>query len=387
VDDLTKEDPVYAWEKTKELKAPTPAANNYFGYTVDVSDDFAVVGAYGNNSNQGAAYVYRKKSSGWVHDQTLTASDGAAGDYFGRAVAISGSFIVVGAPGFNGNEGAGYLYEYNGTDWVEPAALTDGHLELPLGVTPLFAGLAVDIEGGYACLGSPGEDTDDGAAYIFYRNQGASNSWDHQQRVSGDGFDERYGESVSISGYYLLVGAPEDNDTENLSGAAYYHIRSGGSWSLPEKIKADAPSANAYFGTSVSMYGTGALIGTRQEDTAYLFSISGGSWSQLDQLTSGDTVGGDGFSEKVSLSKDFLLIGAPFHDTSGFVDSGSAYLFGSGVNGSEILRIYADSPVGDDNLGQAVSIFFQKAIIGIPNEDTSQSNSGKVIIYEYLQQN
>ena len=101
--------PASGWKdatQTAELTPSDGAAGDYFAYLADaVSGDTVVIGAgyhkVGANAHQGAAYVFVKPASGWANEtQTaeLTASDGAAEDYFGYgAVAISGDTVVVGA--------------------------------------------------------------------------------------------------------------------------------------------------------------------------------------------------------------------------------------------------------------------------------------------------
>ena len=90
--------------QTAKLTASDGAADDYFGGSVSISGNTVVVGAdgatVGGNSDQGAAYVFTEPGSGWANmTQTakLTASDGAAGDYFGCSVSISGNTVVVGA--------------------------------------------------------------------------------------------------------------------------------------------------------------------------------------------------------------------------------------------------------------------------------------------------
>jgi len=96
--------------QTAELTASDGAANDYLGLPVAISGDTIVAGVpfhkVGSNSKQGAAYVFVMPSSGWAtapHPMTqtaeLTASDGAAGDDLGGSVAISGSTVVAGAGG------------------------------------------------------------------------------------------------------------------------------------------------------------------------------------------------------------------------------------------------------------------------------------------------
>ena len=88
-----------------KLTASDGAADDFFGDSVSISGSTLVVGAYeamvGTYAEQGAAYVFTEPASGWANmTQTaeLTASDGAAYDRFGWHVAISGNTVVVGAP-------------------------------------------------------------------------------------------------------------------------------------------------------------------------------------------------------------------------------------------------------------------------------------------------
>ena len=92
--------------QTAKLTASDGAADDWFGYSVSISGNTVVVGApvatVGDNNSQGAAYVFTEPASGWA-DMTqtakLTASDGAADDGFGFSVSISGNTVVVGAAG------------------------------------------------------------------------------------------------------------------------------------------------------------------------------------------------------------------------------------------------------------------------------------------------
>jgi len=128
------------WSQQAYLKASNTEAGDWFGWSVSISGDTAVVGAYGEASsatgvngnqadnsalNAGAAYVFVRSSDNWSHQAYLKASNSGAGDYFGRGVSVSGNKMVVGAwgedsnaTGVNGNQadnsapdiGAAYLF-------------------------------------------------------------------------------------------------------------------------------------------------------------------------------------------------------------------------------------------------------------------------------------
>jgi hypothetical protein len=93
----------------------TGAAGDYFGYSVSVSGDTALIGAYGDDddgTSSGSAYVFVRSASVWSEQQKLTASDAAAGDYFGISVSVSGDTALIGADGDDGEDlYGGYTYD------------------------------------------------------------------------------------------------------------------------------------------------------------------------------------------------------------------------------------------------------------------------------------
>jgi hypothetical protein len=110
--------------QTAKLTASDGAAGDWFGWSVALSGDTVVVGALfddiGINTDQGSAYVFVKPGGGWA-DMTqtarLTASDGAVGDAFGWSIALSGTTIVVGAYtddiGANADQGSAYVFGFD----------------------------------------------------------------------------------------------------------------------------------------------------------------------------------------------------------------------------------------------------------------------------------
>src|SRR4029077_14133473 len=108
------------WTQQQELTAADGARGDVFGYSVAVSGKAAIIGAIGNNSSRGAAYVFTCSGTPctWTQQQELTAADGASGDVFGTRVAVSGATAVIGAPGktigFNSLQGAAYVFSLFG---------------------------------------------------------------------------------------------------------------------------------------------------------------------------------------------------------------------------------------------------------------------------------
>jgi len=147
------------WTQQAELTASDGAANDFFGWFISLSGDTAVIGASEKNGLQGAAYVYVRSGGAWTQQQKLTASDGVPGDVFAGAVAVSGDTAVIGAPGKNNGQGVAYVYVRSGGVWTQQLELTasdgaagDGFAE------------AVAVSGDTAVIGSPTKNSWTGSA-------------------------------------------------------------------------------------------------------------------------------------------------------------------------------------------------------------------------------
>jgi len=135
------------------------AANEQFGLSVAISDDYALVGSPGNNVTPitGSVYVFVRSGSTWTQQAKLTASDGAAYDEFGSSVSISGNLALIGSPrgnnGANVDQGSAYVFVRSGSSWTQQAKLTASD-----GAASDFFGSNVAISGTYALVGAFGDD-------------------------------------------------------------------------------------------------------------------------------------------------------------------------------------------------------------------------------------
>jgi len=276
------------WTQQIKLTASDGASGDHFGVSVYISGDYAIVGArddaIGSNANQGSAYIFAYDSgvSTWVYTNKLTASDGATGDFFGFSVSISGDYAIVGAPGddigSNTYQGSAYIYHRSGTTWTEQAKLITSD-----GVTDDYFGSSIFISGDYVIVGAIGDDigsnTDQGSTYIFHRS---GTYWTQQAKLTpSDGAtSDNFGYSVSISGDYAIVSAYGDAIGSNLyQGSAYIYHRSGTTWTQQIKLTASDGESSDYFGRSVSISGDYAIVGSYLDDigsnlsqgSAYIF--------------------------------------------------------------------------------------------------------------------
>src|SRR6266851_5100778 len=158
-----------------KLTASDGVPGDTFGVSVAISGSTAVVGASFKNSQTGAAYVFVRSGTAWSQQAMLTASDGFSFDRFGTSVAIFGPTVVVGAFGQNSETGAAYVFVRSGTAWHQQAKLTASD-----GKRGSF-GNSVAISGSTMVVGAESKNFFTGAAYVFVRS---GRAWSQQARLT-----------------------------------------------------------------------------------------------------------------------------------------------------------------------------------------------------------
>ena len=323
------------------LIAADGETNDSFGNSVAIDANTAVVGApfdtIGSNASQGSAYVFVRYGTEWRLQTKLVALDGAPSDNFGICVSISGDTIVVGAQtddvGAGTDQGSAYVFTRSGTAWTQQSKLTASDGE----AGDLF-GMSVSVSGDTAVVGAgldhAGASLDIGAAYVFLRT---GNIWQQQAKlVAGDGaVGDTFGISVGISGDTVVVGSYLDNVGANVDqGSAYIFVRTGTAWSQQAKLLASDARANDTFGFRVAISANTVIIGCPGADiaaggnqgAAYIFARSGSTWSEQSRLVApvGEPNSQVGYA--VSISGDMAVVGAPYADVDGAVDRGAAFV-------------------------------------------------------------
>ncbi|MHC4338416.1 MAG: FG-GAP repeat protein, partial [Planctomycetota bacterium] len=386
----------------QKLLASDGYADDQFGESVSISGAYAVVGApYDDDKlpESGSAYIFYSDGTSWSEQAKLTASDGTLGDWFGGSVSVSGDYAIVGAPQDDDNgadSGSAYIFKRDGTSWSEQAKLTASD-----GAAGDYFGYSVSISGDYAIVGAGYDDDsggNSGSAYIFTPNEVDPNNWDQVAKLlASDGTNGDYfGCSVSISGAYAIVGAGYDDDNGDSSGSAYIFTPNEvdpNNWDQVAKLVAADGAALDEFGLSVSISGDYAVVGAHYDDdkgaqsgSAYIFYYNGTSWSQQDKLLAADGNDADLFGWSVSISGDYAIVGALADDDSG-ITSGSAYIFKrSGTSWSEQAKLTAADGAAGDRFGYSVAISGGYAIVGACYDDDNGSNSGSAYIYGRLPQ-
>src|SRR5690606_25340027 len=134
----------------------------WFGISVSVSGDIALVGAPRGESLRGSAYVFVRSGASWSEPAQLTASDGTAGDWFGQSVSVSGDSALVGAHGDDSFRGSAYVFVGSGGSWAQQAKLRASD-----GASNDYFGWSVSVSGDTALVGAYGDDSRQGSSYVF----------------------------------------------------------------------------------------------------------------------------------------------------------------------------------------------------------------------------
>ncbi|MEY3231202.1 MAG: hypothetical protein RL689_1291, partial [Planctomycetota bacterium] len=261
------------WTQQTKLVASDGAAGDQLGGSVAISGNTLLAGAAGDDFgavlDQGSAYVFTRTGTTWTQQAKLVALDGAAGDNFGSSVAILGDTAIVGASGDdNGavaDQGSIYIFTRSGTTWTQQAKLVASD-----GAAGDFFGRSLAIAGDSVIVGARADDVgannDQGSAYVF---TGGGASWTQQAKfLAADGAaGDQFGSSVSISGDVAIVGARTDDIGANGDqGSAYVFIRWGTTWTQRSKLTAPDGAVNDSFGASVGISGVNVLVGAVSDD-------------------------------------------------------------------------------------------------------------------------
>ncbi len=375
------------WKEKQKLLASDGDVNDWFGHSVSVSGNYAIVGAYRDDSFKGSAYIFRRDGNSWSEQQKLTASDGAASDAFGCSVSIIEDYAIVGAYGDTTkgtSTGAAYIFKRDGTSWIQQQKLLASD-----GAAYDTFGDSVSISGDFAIVGARGDNNYSGSAYIFKRD---GNIWSEQQKITAsDGAQlDYFGSPIFISGDYVILGAWGNDDKGDSSGSAYIFKRDGTAWSEQQKLLASDGAAGDLFGCSVSIIEDYAIVGAVYKDdkgkdsgSAYIFIRDGNSWNEQQKISASDGAAGDYFGDAVFINGDLAVVGAITDDDKG-TDSGSVYLFKrEGASWNQQQKLMASDGVSGDRFGNEVSISGGYLIVGAQYDDAIATNCGSAYIFKF----
>jgi hypothetical protein len=301
-----------------------------------------VVGAYGDEfeaNNPGSVYLFEKNSTGQYEEVSkLVASDGAAGDRFGFAVAATGGMVVVGAyqdDDKGSNSGSVYVFEKNSTgqyEQVSKLVASDGAADDQFGLT-------VAATDGMVVVGAFRDDDlgiNSGSVYVFQKN--STEQYEQVSKlVASDGAaNDQFGLAVAATDGIVVVGARQDDDIGINSGSVYVFEKNGtGQYEQVSKLVASDGAADDNFGIAVAatdgIVVVGAYAAYGNDDKAgsvYVFEKnSTGQYEQVSKLVANDGAAGDQFGFAVAATGGMVVVGAWAHDDGKGSESGSVYVF------------------------------------------------------------
>lgn len=397
------------WGQVAKLTTDAGAAEDQFGASVEVLGEVAFVGVpfadvatdMGISHDQGMVYIFGMNNGGanaWGMLKELTGDDSLTADRFGGSVAATDGSLVVGARfadvGGNQAQGAAYVFGQNqggANAWGQVAKLTanDGASTDEFGGSVAIAEQTVVVSAANADInGNLGQ----GAAYIFEQDQGGINAWGQVTKLIAEDGDnsDLFGTSVAVSGQTVFVGARwADVGGSIKQGAAYVYGQNqggAGAWGQVTKVVAEDGSANDNFGWSMAASGATLVVGVGQADNegrvdqgaAYVFNQDQGgidAWGQFQKLAGAEGAADDEIGFAVAISGQTAVVGAPFADVGAQVDRGVVYVFdrdqgGLGVWG-QVKKLTAADGVAGDLFGHAVTIEGETIIVGAPGADVS----------------
>lgn len=387
--------------ETAKLLDVNGHAEDWFGRAVDINSagTVALIAARQEDtkaSNAGAAYIFRQTSGVWTQEAKLMASDGAAEDNFGYALALSkdGLTAVISAykhAALGVNAGAAYVFKYVGGVWTQVTKLL-----APDGVANDYYGWAVDINanGTWIAIGAWNQSAQASTAGATYLYELVGGVWTYRQKLlASDGSaGAHFGGALQFSndGLTLLIGAPYATHVASYAGLAYVFTRNGGVWSQQARIQSPEAGSIDYFGSAVSLTGDGNLAAITSyfenagQGKVYLFSRSGGVWTYLQGILP-DRPGAVYFGWSLDFSVDgsVLCVGS-YGDTEKGTSAGAGYLF-IPINNvwTQQQKFFALDFAASDYFGYSVGLNATGtvAICGAFRNDDKGSNSGSAYIF------
>ena len=331
--------------------------NDRFGFSVAISDTYAIVGAYqedeaGGNSS-GKAYIYSLSDGSLIKTLSNRNPDASAlGDLFGFSVAISDTYAIVGAWGEDWPYGGGAAYIYDIS-----SLSSDGSVPGPTIIqnastdSNAYFGWAVALSDNYVIVSAPNAFSSTGQAFVFNLSDGSLLYTFDNPNPDGAGSNDKFGGTASpyhsptmlaISDNYAIVGAPHEDDASgDKSGKAYVFDLSDGSLAYTlDNPNPVGTSTEDYFGMAVDLDDDFVIVGAPYEDDAvsnlypgkaYIYNLTDGSLVRtLDDPNAFGTTDGDRFGHSVAINDGIAIVSASREDDGSGTSSnssGKVYIF------------------------------------------------------------
>jgi hypothetical protein len=287
-------------------KTATSASSLNYGRAVQISGDWAAIGAQNSAGTQGFVDIYHWNGSNWLLDQTLSDANGAS--TFGNALALSGQWLAVGDELFDSansiNSGRVQIYRYQSSDWTFIDQFASSTNNDGMGKTLAMSGNTLLI--GYGAAGR----------FVFSMEYDTGSGW------TPGNFSYQCNSNIcplAMDGDRALVGAPYDAYTGDFTGAVEYFERAGGTWTNKQTLLGSGLTSTSFFGRSVSIQGDFAVAGAPSKDVdltsvgeAYLFAFESDAWTEKTRIVPEGLNARAQFGFASAISDVGLILGAPY---------------------------------------------------------------------------
>jgi hypothetical protein len=305
---------------TRATGTESESAKGWFGIGVAISSNgkTVAIGAPLDNSSKGAVWVFTYSGTSWeqVGKKKVTpeAGEEIGTGNFGHGVALSANAetLVVGAFGDESNAGAAWVFTYSSLkdEWEQQGKKLIGGGEEEIGEGYFGFSVAISGDGKTALIGCHVEKNHVGSAWVFansgtgWKQQGKKLTGEEEEVGKGD-----FGYSVALSykGETAAVGAFNDNSG---LGAVWIYTRSGEEWKQQgKKLTGEEETGEGYLGFSVALTYDGDTVDiggvgdNEYTGAAWEFKYSGGKWAQQGKkLTGAEESGKGSFGSGIAVS-------------------------------------------------------------------------------------
>ena len=300
-------DPSSIWKLGHVITHPIPGSAGRIGRDIAMSGNTIVTTDPFANESSGEVLVFVREGEEWNFQTGLYSSQVLSGENYGTSIAIEGDRICVGAPGGSSSSsapGRAFVFERNGTNWVETAALQ-----------------ALD-------------------------------------RTGGDAF----GAAVGISGDRIAVGARwDDHGSHSYSGSVYTFKFTGTAWLEEDKVFAEHRDEG--FGSTVAIEGDDLVVGGFYYGDHWLFTWNGAEWVEVQSRSYTDS--SDPALHDVAIDGDRFIVGVSGTEgESGAVYIyGTDYNNPSGVNAYVRKQLYYNDAQNSGTYDPGSTVFRYKKLL------------------------
>lgn len=370
-----------------------------FGIFVRIDGDVAIAGAITDDDagpETGSAYIFRldPKTHEWIEEAKILADDAQSGDWFGQSVAVDGDVAVIGS----GRDDKGetifrvHILRYDGKFWNNEQLV-----ELPVTSVPNWVvnqPYPVAISGDVIVVGVHGMPWDpiSGQVHVLRYDGG---TWAQEATIvpsDGDAHDH-FGFSVAIENGLMIVGSPADDDNGNISGSAYIYRfdADGKKWIEEAKLLASDGVVEDQLGWSVALRGDLAVVGANRGHeqgqtvgSAYVFRFDPKTvtWIEEAKLLASDPTGWDVLGSAVAIGEGLVVAGAEAADGNG-PNEGAAYLFRKrGTMWVEEAKFLGSDGPAWGFFGTSLAVSGNRLFVGAPHDDENGEWSGSAYMFD-----